>query len=78
MSRTDIWHGIATSPSKPMHACHCVGPQNGQPLCPCRMGSVSVRDGRYVEVIDHGPAPKDDLISLNEIVRRQKAQEAMG
>jgi len=42
------------------------------------MGSVSVRDGRYVEVIDHGPAPKDDLISLNEIVRRQKAQEAMG
>jgi hypothetical protein len=25
-------------------------------LCPCRMRNVQVREGRYVEVIDHGPS----------------------
>lgn len=38
------------------HACNCVGPQKGQPVCPCRMRGVSIENGRYVEVIDHGPA----------------------
>lgn len=40
--------------------CHCVGPQNGEPLCPCRMRMVVKRDGRYIlpeqdlgPVIDH-------------------------
>lgn len=42
------------------HSCGCVGPQNGQPLCPCRMRSVKVVDGRYVQVIDHGPAASDN------------------
>ena len=37
-------------------ACNCVGPQPGQPVCPCRMPAIKVVDGRYVEVIDHGPA----------------------
>lgn len=36
-------------------ACNCRGPQNGQPLCPCRMRDVHEVDGRYVETIDHGP-----------------------
>lgn len=36
-------------------ACNCIGRQNGEPLCPCRMRGVKVIDGRYVEVIDHGP-----------------------
>lgn len=36
--------------------CFCIGPQNGDPLCPCRMHGVTIRDGRYVEIIDHGPA----------------------
>lgn len=35
--------------------CGCIGPQNGEPLCPCRMRQVTIKDGRYVEVIDHGP-----------------------
>ena len=30
-------------------ACNCVGPQNGQPRCPCMMRNVQIRDGRYVE-----------------------------
>lgn len=37
-----------------IHSCYCVGPQNGEPLCPCRMRSVIVRDGRYIQ-------PEQDL-----------------
>ena len=36
------------------HLCNCVGPQGGQPLCPCQMRGVTVRDGRYI-------APERDL-----------------
>lgn len=39
-------------------SCYCIGRQNGQPVCPCRMERVRIVDGRYIEVIDHGPAPK--------------------
>ena len=39
-----------------MSACCCMGPQRGQPVCPCRMKNVVVRNGRYVEEIDLGPA----------------------
>lgn len=38
-------------------ACHCVGPQGGEPVCPCAMRSVRVVDGRYVRTVDLGPAP---------------------
>lgn len=38
-----------------VHACNCVGPQNGQPVCPCRMRGVTIEDGRYVERRDLGP-----------------------
>lgn len=27
-----------------------------KPLCPCRMRNVQIKDGRYVEIIDHGSA----------------------
>lgn len=37
--------------------CNCVGPQNGQPLCPCQMRGVTVENGRYVRRVDLGPAP---------------------
>lgn len=33
-----------------VHSCNCVGPQNGQPLCPCAMRSVKVVDGEYVRI----------------------------
>lgn len=36
--------------------CSCIGPQNGQPLCPCAMRGVQIIDGRYVRVTDLGPA----------------------
>ena len=38
-------------------ACGCIGPQNGEPLCPCKMRGVKIVDGRYVRVEDLGPAP---------------------
>ena len=46
----------------PPHQCGCIGPQDGNPVCPCRMRSLRVQHGRFVEIIDHGPAPaRDDL-----------------
>ena len=43
--------------ARPHHSCNCIGPQNGQPLCPCAMRGVQIIDGRYVRVEDLGPAP---------------------
>jgi hypothetical protein len=40
-----------------VQSCFCRGPQNGQPLCPCQMRGVTVRNGRYVRETDLGPAP---------------------
>ena len=40
-----------------MSACNCMGPQNGEPLCPCMMKDVKIIDGRYVKTEDLGPAP---------------------
>lgn len=39
------------------YACNCIGPQNGQPVCPCAMRGVTIEDGRYVQRNDLGPAP---------------------
>ena len=38
--------------------CGCIGPQRGEPVCPCQMASVKVVDGRYVMTRDLGPAPE--------------------
>lgn len=39
------------------HPCACIGPQNGEPRCPCMMRSVIERDGRWIErERDLGPA----------------------
>lgn len=29
-------------------ACNCIGPQNGQPLCPCQMRGLVEVDGQWV------------------------------
>lgn len=47
----------ASSTAGSAHACNCIGPQNGQPLCPCAMRNVTIENGRYVRKIDLGPAP---------------------
>lgn len=38
-----------------MKECFCIGPQNGEPRCPCRMKGIKAVDGRWIETIDHGP-----------------------
>ena len=40
-------------------ACNCIGPQNGEPVCPCRMKNVVIVDGRYKEIIDLGEVVDD-------------------
>lgn len=35
--------------------CGCIGPQDGNPRCPCMMQNMRQVNGRWVEVIDHGP-----------------------
>ena len=38
------------------HSCNCIGPQNGEPKCPCMMKSIIQRDGRWIELErDLGP-----------------------
>ena len=32
-----------------VRACNCIGPQNGEPLCPCMMRNVSKRDGHWIK-----------------------------
>jgi hypothetical protein len=46
--------GILTG-SEEVHACGCIGPQDGQPLCPCAMRGVQEINGRYVRIEDLGP-----------------------
>jgi hypothetical protein len=54
-----------------MHACNCIGPQNGQPRCPCLMRGVTVVDGRYVSIDDLGPVePKRYEPTLQELERQ--------
>lgn len=51
----------------PMNSCYCMGPKDGQPLCPCKMKNVIIRDGMYViseKVI--GPVPSSE--KLNKLV----------
>jgi hypothetical protein len=37
-------------------ACNCVGPQDGQPRCPCQMRGVIEREGRWIQKeVDLGP-----------------------
>ena len=52
--------GTAGKLDECVHACNCIGPQNGEPLCPCQMRTVKIIDGRYVRTQDLGPAPKKD------------------
>lgn len=52
-----------------MSACYCIGPQNGQPLCPCRMRGVEIKDGRYVKTIDYGPVRPIEVPDFWEQIR---------
>lgn len=47
------------------HTCYCVGPQRGEPYCPCQMESLGIvmRNGRWVQPErDLGPARTVDTL----------------
>jgi len=39
-----------TLPNPMSYTCFCIGPQDGEPLCPCRMRTSSIfkRKGRWI------------------------------
>jgi hypothetical protein len=43
-------------------SCNCIGPQGGQPKCPCMMRGLVQRDGRWIE-------PERDLGPVTPLVR---------
>lgn len=55
--------GLTSDRTNEVRPCNCIGPQNGDPVCPCQMRHVSIRNGRYVRVTDLGPAPADRFSS---------------
>lgn len=57
------WGAVIASGASPIAPCNCVGPQGGQPLCPCQMRGVIVKDGRYVR-------PEQDLGPAAELGRQ--------
>lgn len=57
------------------HSCGCVGPQNGEPLCPCKMRGVEVINGRYViPAQDLGPARLTAWDHAYAMMRRTAAE----
>lgn len=64
MNYRDFYDGMITPGTRPEdltrigdipHMCHCIGPQDGKPRCPCMMRNVKIENGRYVEKNDLGP-----------------------
>lgn len=60
------WSMGVTQPSEIVHACNCIGPQNGERVCPCRLRSESeqgrsmIRDGVVID------GKRYRLVSANE------------
>lgn len=50
-------------------SCNCVGPQKGQPLCPCQMRGLIQRDGRWIR-------PEQDLGPVDDPHPLQPLQDA--
>jgi hypothetical protein len=55
MAIYDGFLGLSVQADPNSRLCNCVGPQRGEPVCPCRMPRLKIENGRYIEVIDHGP-----------------------
>lgn len=58
-------------------SCFCRGPQNGEPLCPCEMVGVTIKNGRYVRPArDLGPVAKVPPSTLRERIERAQKEVA--
>jgi len=55
----DYQQRIVQKESDKGHMCFCVGPQNGEPECPCRMRILGIfkREGRWIKPAE----PERDL-----------------
>jgi len=78
------WQNTTSSPNfQETHACCCIGPQNGEPVCPCRMKYVTIKDGRYVSITDLGPAPAQAIppgnyrVVTGELFRVEEGEPCM-
>lgn len=63
MKSTDTW------------SCNCIGPQNGEPYCPCMMSARGVyeKDGRWIEPQrDLGPIIEAKEAEIEQDVYRSK------
>lgn len=69
-------NNVYTQPNGRTNACGCIGPQNGQPRCPCMKQNMRQVDGRWVEIIDHGPVKEDHKFDwgTEKILRDQVAK----
>ena len=47
--RNPSWKGTARDLLEQPQACCCIGPQNGEPVCPCRMRNVIIKNGHYIQ-----------------------------
>lgn len=67
-----------------MSACFCIGPQNGEPLCPCEMKGLIKRNGRWIRSEqDLGPVRDPEIIDpygnnngpIDDWIKRQGKSE---
>ena len=69
------YNRIRVNVSSESAACFCIGPQNGEPLCPCRMRNVTKSNGRYIEEIDHGPvldSSREDWVNYEDAIQQER------
>ena len=65
--QTLIWEATREKTGQEPRACFCIGPRNGEPLCPCamRMRGIFKRDGHWIE-------PEHDLGPVAAEIERTK------
>lgn len=55
-------------PPQRAEICGCIGPQNGEPVCPCAMKNVRVEGGRFIQRIDLGPASLAAQVNASKLL----------
>jgi len=55
-------------------ACGCMGPQRGEPFCPCKMQMVEMVDGKYYLITEH--RSPDGITHTAELVVTEEDKKA--
>lgn len=58
MTKGNEWHGTHGMAnilkSSGQRACYCIGPQNGEPLCPCGMRAKNSEEHKFLaRIMEH-------------------------